>query len=410
MTCTRRSLLFGVCAAALAAGRVAPVWAAVPSAPRPASGPPLGFRLLLRTGQQVSDGGTITEFSDPTNNGLGDLIFGAVVQTGARIRETLYLRTAATGKVTPLVSTGQAAPTGGTFGSYSDLLLNDHGIVGWMSRNVGRGSPEGIYLVRGGTVVPVVAVGQPAPTSTGGVFTDFANPTVNNQGVIAFIGRLAGQEGIFTSSGGRTSAVLMSGQASPDGGAFDFFLDGSPALNDRGQMAFVASTTVGHTQGVYVFVDGQPVPIVTTQDEAPLGGRFTEFGSVVLTNSGTVGFIGRTSDSKVPEALYVTGRAALVPLAAAGEDAAGGALTKFADAAIDDREDVMFQLSLPIVPVAIYLANRAGVRLLLQAGDHAPGGGQFTAFSTPTLNTSGRAAFVAETDDQRHGLYEMRLP
>jgi len=43
MTCTRRSLLFGVCAAAFAAGRVAPVWAAVPSAPRPASGPPLGF-------------------------------------------------------------------------------------------------------------------------------------------------------------------------------------------------------------------------------------------------------------------------------------------------------------------------------------------------------------------------------
>ena len=163
----------------------------------------------------------------------------------------------------------------------------------------------------------------------------------------------------------------MSGQASPDGGAFEFFLDGSPALNDHGQMAFVASTTIGHTQGVYVFVDGQPVPIVTTLEDAPLGGRFTEFGSVVLTNAGTVGFIGRAGDSKIPEALYVTGRASLVALAVAGEDVAGGALTKFANAAIDDREDVVFQLSLPIVPQAIYRREPCG--RAPAAADRGPG-------------------------------------
>jgi len=409
MTRTLRFLLFGAFAAALATGGTAPVWSAAPSAPRAASTPPPGLRLLMRTGDRAPDGGIISEFSDPTNNRPGDLVFGAVVQNGGRVRETLYLRTAG-GVVTPLVSTGQAAPTGGAFGAFSDLLLNDHGVVGFMSRNVGRGSPEGIYVVRGGTVVPIVAVGQEAPTSTGGTFTDLANPTVNNQGVFAFIGRLAGREGIFTVTGGRTAPVLLSGQASPDGGAFEFFLDGSPALNDHGQMAFVASTTIGHTQGVYVFVDGQPVPIVTTLEDSPLGGRFTEFGSVVLTNAGTVGFIGRAGDSKIPEALYVTGRASLVALAVAGEDVAGSALTKFANAAINDREDVVFQLSLPIVPQAIYVATRAGTRPLLQTGDPAPGGGLFTAFSTPTLNDAGEVAFVAETDDQRHGLYEVRLP
>jgi len=161
---------------------------------------------------------------------------------------------------------------------------------------------------------------------------------------------------------------------------------------------------------VYAFVDGRPVPIVTTGDEAPFGGRFTEFGSVVLTNSGTVGFIGRSSDSRTPEALYVTGRAGLVGLAVAGEDVAGGALTKFAEAVIDDREDVMFQLSLPIVPQAIYVATRAGVRVLLQTGNRAPGGGVFTAFSTPALSAARQVAFVAETDDGRHGLYAVTLP
>jgi len=395
--------VFLVCAlvAATAAGGATTVRPAG-AAGTAASPVPPKLRLLVRTGQQAPGGGTFNELSDPMLNNPGDVVFGAVVTSGAQMRETLYLMMKG-GTPRPFVSTGSAAPTGGAFAAFSDLLLNDRGTVGFLARTTDRVAQEGLYVVRSGRVVPIVGVGQPAPT--GGTFVDFANPTVNNNDVIAFVGRTGSGEGLFTYSEASLTPVLMSGQAAPTGGAFEFLLDGSPALNDRGQMAFVASTTVRHLQGVYVLVNGRPVPLVTTDDDAPSGGRFTEFGSVVLTNAGTVAFIGRTGDPKIPEALYVTGRTDLVPLAVSGQDVGGTALTKFANVAINEREEVVFQLSLPIIAQATYLATRAGVRTIVQLGDAAPGGGRFTAFSTPVLNDAGQVAFIAETDDGRHGLY-----
>jgi len=321
------------------------------------------------------------------------------------VRERLYL--AAAGKQKALLSSGSPAPTGGTFTTFSDLLLSDGGTIGFLAKTTDRSVWEGLYLLRAGKPVPIARIGERTPA--GGVFTDFANPTINARDEVAFVGRMGDQEGIFINVAGSTKPVLMSGQPAPGGGMFEFFLDGSPALNDQGEIAFVASTTVRHLQGVYVWIDGRPATVATTDDEAPVGGQFTEFGSVALTNTGTVSFIGRSARSAVPEAVYVTGRAVLVPLAVSGQDVEGGPLTKFANAVIDSREDVVFQLSLPIVPQAVYLATRAGVRSIARAGDRAPGGGLFTAFSAPTLNDAGQVAFVAETDDGRHGIYVVTL-
>jgi hypothetical protein len=252
--------------------------------------------------------------------------------------------------------------------------------------------------------VPIAVAGQQVPS--GGVFTDFANPTINAGGAVAFVGRMGGGEGIFTASEGSITAAVMSGQPAPTGGMFQFFLDGSPALNDRGEIAFVAATTDRDTFGVYVMVGGRPAPVVTTDDEAPVGGLFTEFGSLMFTNAGTVGFVGRTAHNAIREALYVTGRATLVPLARQGESASGEVLTTFADSAINQDETVVFQLGTPDpIPRAIFLARRTGLSVVVRAGDRSPTGQAFTAFSTPALNGRGEMAFVAETDDFRHGVY-----
>ncbi len=359
-----------------------------------------GARLLVRTGQRTADGSTFTEFSDPTLNNHGDLVFGALT-TSATAHEAVYLL--AGGRLHRSVASGQSAPTGGTFVTFSDLLLNDRGTIGFLAQTTSRAAPEGVYVLRAGRAVPVVSAGDQAPT--GGTFTDFANPTLNNHDVIAFVGRTGGRESILINVEGSTTPVVVSGQPAPNGGTFEFFLDGSPALSDQGQIAFVASTTPHHTQGVYALVGGRPVTVVTTDDAAPQGGRFTEFGSVVLSGAGTIGFIGRTDNRVIPEGLFVTGRAILVLLAASGQSVPGGPLTKFANVVMNGSEEMVFQLSLPIIPLAIFLATRAGVRTVVRAGDPAPGGGRFTAFSTPSLNDPGQIAFVAETDDGRHGIY-----
>ena len=372
-----------------------------------AARPVTDIRLLVRTGDRAPDGGTLTVLADPAVNDRGDVAFGA--QTSEQqAAQALYLLRG--GRLTTLVAAGRGISTGGTFRTFSDVVLNNRGTVVFLGRTTDRAARLGVYAARNGAVVPIVVTGQPAPS--GGVFTDFANPTINDHDVIAFVGRTngTGGEGIFTSLEGGINTAVMGGWPAPTGGLFRFFLDGSPALNERGEIAFVAATTEHSTQGIYVLSDGRIAAVVTTDDAAPVGGPFTEFGFVMLTDGGTVGFVGRTARSTVREALYATGRAVLVTLARQGETVDGTPLTTFTNAAMNNAEDVVVEPGVPdVFPHAVYLVRRAGAAVLARAGDRAPGGGRFTAFSQPVINDRGVVVFVAETDDSRHGIYAVTL-
>lgn len=382
----------------IASARIVP--AATPTTAPPL--PPYTVQAVLLTGQPAPDGGTFTEFSDPALNDRGRLAFAALT-TAPEAHAAVYLR--ADGRLRTVAVTGRPAPTGGRFTVFNDVILGDRDTVVFLGRTSDRVAQQGLYLTRGGPIASIVATGQPAPG--GGEFTDFANPTINAQDVVAFVGRLGqGGEGIFTSIEGSMTPVVLSGQPAPAGGTFQFFLDGSPAQNDRGDIAFIAAMAPRGAFGVFVLVGGRAAAVVTTDDEAPLGGPFTEFGSLMLTNAGTVGFVGRTAHGPVREALYVTGRAALVPLARQGQPVGNEVLTSFATSAMNEREAVVFELGTPDpIPRAIFLATRSGVRVVVRAGDAALSGRRFTAFGTPTINDRGQVAFVAETDDGRHGIY-----
>jgi hypothetical protein len=373
-----------------------------PAPPPPAGTPPFTIRAVVLTGQPAPGGGMFTEFSDPAINGGGGLAFAAL--TSGKAHAAVYLRDK--DRISTLATSGQAAPAGGVFQVFNDVILNDRDTVVFLARTSDRVAHQGLYLARNGTIVPVVATGQAAPG--GGAFNDFANPTINARDVVAFVGRIGqgGREGIFTSTEGSIVPVVLSGQPAPTGGTFQFFVDGSPAQNDRGEIAFIAAIAPRGTFGVFVLLGGRPIPVVTTDDEAPSGGAFTEFGSLMFTNPGTVGFVGRTARSAVREGLYVTGRAMLVALTQQGQAVAGEVLTSIATSAMNDDESVVFELGTPDpIPRAIFLATRAGVRIVVRAGDRAPSGRRFVAFGTPAINGLGQIAFVAETDDQQHGIY-----
>jgi hypothetical protein len=385
--------------------------AAAPSAAKASPGPVASVRLVVRTGDRAPDGGTFTELADPALNDGGDIAFGGETSM-QEAAQALYSWRA--GRLTPLVAAGQRVATGGTFYTLSDVVLNNRGTVVFLGRTTDRNARLGIYTVRGGIVAPVVVTGQAAPS--GGVYTDFANPTINDREVIAFVGRTTGTgtEGIYTASEGAITAAVMGGWPAPSGGFFQFFIDGTPALNSRGQIAFIAATTEHSTQGVYVLDGGRAATVVTTDDTAPVGGRFTEFGFINLTASGTVGFVGRAAQNTIREALYTTGRGALVTVARQGAVVDDGLpLTTFTNAAMNDSEDIVFEPGImrfpDVYPHTLYLARRSGVAVIARADEAAPGGGRFTAFSQPIINARGAVAFVAETDDGRHGIYLVTL-
>ena len=208
---------------------------------------PYVIRTVLLTGQPAPQGGTFTQFSDPALNNHGDLAFAAL-STSRTAHYALYLR--AGGHLNTLAASGQRAASGGAFKVFNDVVLNDRGTVVFLGLTDDRIAQQGIFLARAGAPVPIAVAGKQA--TSGGVFTDFANPTINTGGTVAFVGRMGGgREAIFTSSEGSTSPILVSGQPAPTGGAFQFFLDGSPSLNDRGEMAFVAETE-DFRHGIYL--------------------------------------------------------------------------------------------------------------------------------------------------------------
>ncbi len=239
------------------------VAAAVHPAPPPPAAPAPSFtiRAAALAGQPAPGGGVFTEFSDPALNERGSLAFAALT-SGQEAHAAVYLR--ASDRISTLDASGQAAPTGGVFRVFNDVILSDRDTVVFLGRTSDRVAHQGLYLARSGTIVPVVTTGQPAPG--GGAFVDFANPTINARDVVAFVGRIGqgGREGIFTSAEGSITPVVLSGQPAPTGGVFQFFVDGSPAQNDRDEIAFIAAIAPRGTFGVFVLLGGRPIPVVTT--------------------------------------------------------------------------------------------------------------------------------------------------
>jgi hypothetical protein len=313
-----------------------------------------------------------------------------------------------------VVASGQAAPGGGTFEHFTvetqPVLapVNRRGQVAFFATLLRSAASEGIFLADRGRLRRIAAEGDPAPG--GGALSGFGRhpiPAINESGAVAFAAAVSGGrtvEGIFLASGGRLRTVAVAGEPAigiPSGTLAT--LD-SPALNDRGDVAFLATVRRGREtlDAIYLRAGGKLRKIVGQGDPAPAGGIFGGFGAPVLNNKGIVAFGAVVEGRGVPGGVFVVERDQPRMVLGAGDATpVGGILFKVSERiALDDAGTIAFSAVLKDAPVerAIFALEGSRLRKIAMIGDPAPGGGTFSHFGLWPSLAGGAVAFTAAVD------------
>jgi len=315
----------------------------------------------------------------------------------------------------PVVSAGQSAPGGGTFEHFGvESLpivapLNAKGQVAFFASLLRGAGGEGLFLASPSGITKVTVEGDPAPG--GGTISGLGRhpvPGLNADGTVAFAASVAkGKtvEGIFTGSRGRIRAVVLAGAVAPGIPSGTLAGFDAPALNDRGDVAFMATVRRGRetVEAIFHRAAGKLTKLVAQGDPAPAGGVFAGFGPPALNNQGSVVFAAVIEGRAVPGGIFRAHAGQLKMLVGAGDDTPlGGIFMKFSERmAINDAGLVAFHAVLRHGPVAagVFAVDSAGVRKVAATGDPAPGGGTFSNFGPwPSLDSAGSVAFVASVD------------
>lgn len=258
---------------------------------------------------------------------------------------------AADGKLDAVALSGGAAPemNGATVTSFERPVLDDAGNVAFLaSVRRGRGPSDAIFLYRGGELSKLVAAADDAPG--GGVFSGFGAPAMNNHGVVTFPaiveqGSVLG--GLYVVEEGQARLALAAGSPAPNGGIFVKFSE-QVAINDARTIAFSAVLRHGGLATAVFVLDGEAArSIAATGDPAPEGGTLAAFPSWhVLSQRGTIGFVGSIDDGPSQLAVYVAGSAGLKRLAGIGDALPGGgrlvSFTRYPALAIGPSDAVTF--------------------------------------------------------------------
>jgi hypothetical protein len=219
------------------------------------------LRAAVTSGDPSPDGG-VFEFvrltSSPQISSQREILFFSDVLNSPTSRlEGLFLSGADGNR--KIVADGDALPGGKLTVDTPFGMGNDKGEVAFISNvnNLYSENAGGIYLYSGGQIQTVARVGDPAPI--GGSFAPFRKagivfpgPALNNNGAIAFKGAVkhgSSQVGIFLASPNAILKVVALGDQLPTGDRIQGI--DSFALNDLGQIAFVAIDKDGRTVGVF---------------------------------------------------------------------------------------------------------------------------------------------------------------
>jgi len=310
---------------------------------------------------------------------------------------------------------GDPAPGGGSFEHFGVESLpivapaNTKGQVAFFATMLRSTASEAFFLASQGRAVRVVAEGDPVPG--GGVFSGFGRhpiPALNERGDVAFAAAVVGGrtvEGIFLWNARGLRPVVVTGGGAPGLPSGTIAAVDAPALNDRDDVAFLASVRRGRdvVEAVYAVVGGRLTKVVAQGDPAPAGGTFAGFGPPVINNRRRVAFAAVVEGRAVPGGIFVAEGPAIRMVTGAGsETPIGGIFVKFSERVTqNDAGAVAFTAVLKSAEAeqGIFVVDDDRLRKVTALGETAPGGGTFAHFSLwPALAADGSVAFAAAVD------------
>lgn len=314
-----------------------------------------------------------------------------------------------------VVMAGQPAPGGGTFDRFSVESLpivapmNSRGQVAFFATVVRGRASEGFFLASEGRVIKIAVDGDRAPG--GGTFTGFGRHPIaalNDKGSVAFAAAVAGGrtvEGIFLAASRRLESVAVAGGPAPGVASGTLAVLDSPSLNDRNDVAFLATIRRGREslEAIYLRADGRLRKVVAQGDPAPAGGTFSGFGAPVVNNRRTVAFAAVVEGPAVPGGVFLAEGGKIRMAVGAGDDTPiGGIFAKLSERiALNDAGAVAFSAILKNGPTeaATFAIESGRIRKVAALGDGAPGGGVFSYLGLwPVLSRSGAVGVVASVD------------
>jgi hypothetical protein len=312
--------------------------------------------------------------------------------------------------------TGEAAPGGGAFDRFGAESMpivapvNARGDVAFFATLSRAGSDEAFFLSSRGRVTAVAREGdRVAGVGRLSGFGKHPVPGLGDDGTVVFAAAVAegrAVEGIFAAQNGRVRAVALTGAAVPGIPSGVIAALDAPAVNARGDVAFLASVRRGRENLEVILLSsrGQLKKVVAQGDAAPAGGAFAAFGPPTVNRDGAVAFGAAVEGRGVPGGIFVwnAGQIRMV-LGAGDETPLGGIFAKFSERlGFSDQGAIAFHGLLKMAPVAaaIFALEDGRPRVVAQLGQAAPGGGRFSNFGLwPAMSATGTIGFAAAVDD-----------
>ena len=266
--------------------------------------------------------------------------------------------------IVPLVRTGDPAPGGGTLsplGASHDT--NDNGAITYGAFVSDSTATQGIFRSDGVETIAIARDDVNAPT--GGSFTLLANPVINNAGQVAFYSNMAGGTadfGIFRGEGQDLTPVFVTNQIAPGGTTFADF--GDPVINNHGQIATTASLNNG-TAGIFVGNGTDTVAIALQGQPAPKGGNYNGQFLIPtrLNDQGEVAFDARLTGGTSSSGIFRGDGRGTIPIALAGTPAPGttGTFASFRDFQLLNNGRIAFIGILTPGVGGVNASNNAGI-------------------------------------------------